>query len=119
MNSIIGKKKKLNLFYRKAKDKNLLDMFSLVLKEINQIKSVWCSPSDKLLDLCKDAGTIQFGHTDLEKLISNDNKEFERIVYETCFKNRCGNCVGLGFPCLNACIYGNFNKKLMQFWSIN
>lgn len=109
----------MNSFYKKAKDRKLLHMFSIVLEEINHIKSVWYSPSDKLLGLCRDIGTIQFGHTDLEKLISNENKELERIVYEACFKNRCGNCVNRGFPCTNACIHGNFNEKLIEFWSIN
>ena len=93
-------------------------MFSLVLEEINQIKSVWCSPSDKLLDLCRDIGTIQIGHSDLEKLISNDDKELEIIVYKTCFNRQCGNCLYHGFPCDNACNHGGFNHKLLRFWNI-
>ena len=125
----------MNLLIEKTKNRNLVHLFFFgpeemekhnwnfyytnnVVEEINHIKSVWCSPSDKLLSLCKDTGTIQFGHTDLEKLISNDNKELERIVYEACFNRQCGNCVNFGFPCTNASIHGNFNKKLMQFWSI-
>jgi hypothetical protein len=90
-----------------------------VVEEIKSIKSVWCDPSDKLIDLCRDIGTIQMQHTDLEKLISNDNENTKTIVYEACFKTNCGNCIAWGFPCDNACFYGNINKKLSRLWTIN
>ena len=90
-----------------------------VVEEIKSIKSVWCDPSDKLIDLCRDIGTIQMQHTDLEKLISNDNENTKTIVYEACFKRNCGNCIAWGFPCDNACFYGNLNKKLSRLWTIN
>lgn len=90
-----------------------------VVEEIKSIKSVWCDPSDKLIELCRDVGTIQLHHTDLEKLISNDDENTKTIVYEACFKNNCGNCSVWGFPCSNAGFHGNLNKKLWHLWTIN
>ena len=89
-----------------------------VVKSIKDTESVWESPSDELLDLCRESGTIQHKHTDLERILFKKNKPYKDIVFEACFKKICGNCSYHGFPCTNACFHGGFNEKILKFWNL-
>lgn len=89
-----------------------------VLDEIKKNKPIWCNPSQRLLDSCRDIGCIQHTHTDLERTLNYSNKELKDLVRELCFDNLCGNCVAYGFPCTNACHNGGLHPKLDCFWTI-
>jgi hypothetical protein len=90
-----------------------------VVKKINQLKSVWTSPSDHLLTLCNEIGTIQHKYTDLERIIFANKNENTDMVNDFCFKELCMNCLYHKFPCMNAWYYGGFNAKLCGVWSMD
>lgn len=90
-----------------------------VVKRVNQLKSIWTRPSDHLITLCNEIGTIQHKYTDLEKIIFANNNQLLDLVIDGCFKELCSNCVYHGFPCMNAWFYGGFNDKLCSAWSMD
>lgn len=89
-----------------------------VKTQINSIKSIWINPSDQILNICRDVGCLQHGHSELEKILFEDFDEKKQLVNACCFKEVCGNCEIYGFPCLNATIYGGFDERLTEFWKI-
>ena len=90
-----------------------------IVEAISKINSVWHTPSNDLVDICKDKGCIQHGHTDMEKILLSYQGDFVEVVHDTCFKNICLNCVYHGFPCLNACYHGGFDTKLEGIWNMD
>ena len=89
-----------------------------VVEEIKQTKSVWYTPSDNLVYLCRDSGCIQHSHTDMEKVLLTHRTDYIEVVHDVCFKNLCLNCVAYGFPCMNACYHGGFDPKLLGIWNM-
>ena len=75
----------------------------------------WQNPSDRLIDLCQDTGTIQQGHHELEDMIEDHNM----WAYTLCVHGLCDNCVMYGFPCLNLASYGFNNPSLGGIWKAN
>src|SRR6056300_523882 len=82
---------------------------------INCFDFVWRNPSDRLLELCKDIGTIQQGHIEIYEMIEDHNM---RCWYE-CVNNKCRNCEEYGFPCTNLAIHGFNNVRLDCLWTPN
>ena len=87
-----------------------------VVKEVKSINSIWVSPSDKLISMCKDKGCAQIAHTDLERVLFMNQTPHTDIVHQECLENKCGNCIYHGFPCMNAAFYGGFDDTLTQIW---
>lgn len=87
-----------------------------IVKEIiNSFDFVWRNPSDRLVDICKDVGTVQQGHTELEEMIEDHNMEY----WHGCVNGHCPNCDDYGFPCTNLAVYGFNNDKLDCLWKAN
>lgn len=78
-------------------------------------KFIWEDPSDQLLDLCRDPGCIQQGHSELEEMIEDQNM----WCWEVCVHEQCDNCRVHGFPCLNLAAYGFENSKIAGHWQPN
>ena len=87
-----------------------------VMMEVEKSKSVWCSPSDRLINMCMDKGCAQITHTDLERVLFMNQTPHTDVVHRECLENLCGNCVYHGFPCMNASFYGGFDDRLTQIW---
>ena len=75
----------------------------------------WKDPSQMLIDLCKDLGTIQQGHHELEDMIRDENM----WAWKICSSDRCANCEHFGFPCTNLAHFGFNNEKLECLWQPN
>lgn len=88
-----------------------------VVREVNQVKSIWSSPSDKLISFCRDKGCAQISHTDLDRVLSIHPSPHTDLVHKGCLENICLNCVYHGFPCMNASFYGGFDHRLTQIWN--
>ena len=89
---------------------------TFVMKElILSQKFIWENPSDNLIDLCMDVGTIQQGYHDLEDMIEDHNM----WCFHDCVKSKCANCVCYGFPCSNLAIHGFHNMKIADLWKPN
>ena len=84
----------------------------LIIKKYN---SIWDNPSDRIIELCKDVGTIQQGHHELEELIEDHNM----WAFELCISNQCLNCKFHKFPCKNLADFGFNNTKLWGLWEPN
>lgn len=82
---------------------------------IKQHHFIWEDPSDRIIKLCKDIGTIQQGHHELEELIEDHN----RWALYICTSVHCLNCKFHKFPCRNLATYGFKNKKLWGLWEPN
>ena len=82
---------------------------------IKQHHSVWEDPSDRIIALCKDIGTIQQGHHELEELIEDHNM----WAWEICTSVHCLNCKFHKFPCKNLANFGFKNDKLWGLWEPN
>ena len=116
-------------------------MFNTIIKDITNIygmESIWWNPSNNLLNLCRDEGTIQiknydkwalFPHYILYKEFANgryDEYDDEDMVEEgteemwkmtTCgVSQTCRNCVAYDFPCIN--LARETNDKLLGKWSL-
>lgn len=89
---------------------------TFVMKElISSQKFAWEDPSDNLIDLCTDVGTIQQGHHELDDMIEDHNM----WAFNDCIKSKCGNCKNYGFPCGNLAIHGFHNMKIADLWNPN
>ena len=88
---------------------------TVVPEVIQSFEFVWRDPSDRLIELCNDTGTIQQGHHCLEDMIEDHNM----WCFENCVENSCDNCVHYGFPCSNLAFYGFENPKLDCLWQPN
>ena len=86
-----------------------------VLNKIIEIDCIWRNPSDHLIELCKDNGTIQQSHMEIQDMIEDENM----WCWHACIKGKCENCQTYGFPCLNLASYGFRNKKLASLWKSN
>ncbi len=82
---------------------------------ISSQKFTWENPSDNLISLCKDVGTIQQGHHDLEDMIEDHNM----WCFHECLKSKCPNCVHYGFPCGNLASHGFNNMNISELWKPN
>lgn len=83
--------------------------------------SVWVDPSDRLLELCKDVGCIQLGHTDLTRAVIkfDDDSYYEKYIddaWSINFDNGCLNCEYYGYPCANFQMYCDLSPKLCEHW---
>ena len=78
-------------------------------------KFVWTNPSERLIELCKDTGSIQQGHHELDEMIDDCNM----WAYKACVNEKCENCKMYGFPCLNLSHYGFENVHLCGIWNPN
>ena len=88
-------------------------VFPSLIKNHN---SVWNDdPSDRIIELCKDTGTIQQGHHELEELIEDHNM----WAWEICTSVHCLNCKFHKFPCKNLSVFGFNNEKLWGLWEPN
>lgn len=65
---------------------------------------MWMDPSQRLIDLCQDVGTVQCGHTDFHQFIQDHNL----AAYKNFF---CENCKVYKFPCLN-CWHFTYEKSI-------
>ena len=89
---------------------------TFVMKElISSQKFTWENPSDVLISLCNDVGTIQQGHHDLEDMIEDHNM----WCFRDCIDTKCANCVHYGFPCSNLAWHGFHNPKIADLWKPN
>ena len=87
-----------------------------VLKDMSkQFNFIWKNPSDQLMMLCNEPGTIQQGHHELEDMI----EDCDMWAYIICTKGKCINCVTYGFPCSNLAAHGFKNKRLDGLWRAN
>jgi hypothetical protein len=75
-------------------------------------KSIWKTPSFRLLHICKDPGCIEWGHNDLPDLID----PYHIWVWKSCEKN-CGQCRHSGFPCAYLANFGFRIPQLAMQWS--
>ena len=75
----------------------------------------WQCPSDRLLDLCRDKGCIQQGHSELEDLVEDENM----WCWNSCVSGKCENCAHYGFPCHNLAEYGMEIPRLGCHWEAN
>ena len=82
---------------------------------MNGFDFVWRKPSDRLIELCKDVGTIQQGHMEIHEMIEDHNM----WCWETCVGSNCANCEIYGFPCTNLAIHGFNNERLDRLWKPN
>lgn len=82
---------------------------------IKKHRFVWEDPSDKIIKLCKDIGTIQQGHHELEEMIEDHNM----WAFEVCTSIHCLNCKFHKFPCKNLADLGFENTKLWGLWEPN
>ena len=82
---------------------------------IKQHKSIWENPSDEIIALCRDTGTIQQGHHELEELIEDHNM----WAFDVCTSIHCLNCKFHKFPCKNLAHFGFNNTKLCGLWEPN
>ena len=89
-----------------------------ICQEVNSVAhtKIWDNPSDTLIANCEDQGSYQHTHSDLEKYLCCDDDIHEAVL--SCFSDKCENCIGLGFPCLNAQIHGNLSPKIRGIWRI-
>ena len=78
-------------------------------------KFLWSAPSDRLIELCKDVGTIQQGHHELDDMIDDCNM----WAYKLCTNMKCDNCQFTGFPCANLSTYGFENERISGIWQPN
>ena len=89
---------------------------TFVMKELISSQTfTWETPSDNLIDLCKDPGTIQQGYHDLEEMIEDHNM----WTFEDCVSSKCKNCACYGFPCGNLTCHGFHNMKIAGLWKPN
>ncbi|MDA9847153.1 hypothetical protein N9C10_04415 [Flavobacteriaceae bacterium] len=84
----------------------------MIIKKYNPI---WDDPSDRIIELCKDVGTIQQGHHELEELIEDHNM----WAWKLCTSIHCLNCKFHKFPCKNLSALGFNNPKLWGLWEPN
>jgi hypothetical protein len=89
---------------------------TVVCEILQKYDFVWREPSDRLINLCKDSGTIQQNHHGLEDMIEDDHNMW---AYNACIGSQCANCVHYGFPCSNLALYGFNNSKLDCLWQPN
>jgi len=99
----------LHLIWQKYYSTFVMDDF------MKNLDFVWRNPSERLIMLCQDNGTIQQGHSCLEDMIEDENM----WVWRICTNNKCLNCKHHGFPCLNLASYGFENEKLKLLWKPN
>ena len=78
-------------------------------------KFTWLNPSDNLIDLCKDVGTIQQGYHALEDMIEDHNM----WAFKDCCALKCPNCEHYGFPCDNLADHGFNNMNISELWKPN
>lgn len=88
---------------------------TVLIELIDSYDFIWRNPSNSLIDLCDDIGTIQQGYHELEDMIIDENM----WAYKSCIENQCENCSTYGFPCSNLAYYGFNNIKLECLWSAN
>ena len=89
---------------------------TFVMKElVLSQKFIWEDPSDNLIDLCMDSGTIQQGYHNLEDMIEDHNM----WAFKDCCASKCPNCVHYGFPCDNLALHGFQNIKISELWRPN
>jgi hypothetical protein len=89
---------------------------SFVLKELLSTHSfLWEIPSELLINLCNDNGTIQQGHHDLEDMI----EDHDMWAFKNCIESKCLNCQMFGFPCGNLAIHGFKNHHISELWNPN
>ena len=86
-----------------------------ILKKIEETACIWLNPSNHLVELCKDVGTIQQGHMEIQDMIEDHNM----VHWCECVNNRCSNCEQYGFPCTNLAMFGFGNRKLDCLWKPN
>ena len=89
------------------------------VEEIKKINSVWCKPSDKLVSICQEIGSIQHKYTDFERVVNLSKSDYVGEIHRSCLNNLCLNCLYQGFPCMNAWYYGGFDAKLCNVWTMD
>jgi hypothetical protein len=94
--------------------------YMYVFPKLKESQPIWNNPSDTLLELCKDIGCIQHGHSEMDKtLFSNGNWFAMKCdAYISCFSRLCTKCVYEGFPCNDSIHYGSMNPKLTNHWNM-
>ena len=81
----------------------------------SSVDFVWRNPSDRLIELCKDIGTIQQGYTEIQEMIEDHNM----CCWYDCIHSKCQNCEDYGFPCTNLAMLGFNNNRLDCLWKPN
>jgi len=91
-----------------------------VFPEIRDQKPIWVNPSEKLLEICKDVGCIQHGHSEMDKTLFSNGTWFslKYNAYVQCFSSLCTRCVFEGFPCNDSIFYGSMNPMLRNQWNM-
>ena len=91
----------INIIYKKY-------FKTFVLKELTKIKSIWDPKKNQSLFLqnycIEDIGSIQYKHTDFERIMKKDN------ICDECINGECSNCNTYGFPCTNFALHGVSNQ---------